>query len=49
MELNRDYMVGEGALPIEIPEGHLAQSSKNELVHCHDETGPHHEVSLSVF
>ena len=49
MELNRDYVAGEGALPIEILEGHLAQPSKNALVHCHDETGPHHEVSLYVF
>ena len=24
----------------EILEGHLAQPSKNALVHCHDETGP---------
>ena len=42
-------MVSEGALPFEILEGHLAQPSKNALVHCHDETGPRHEVSLSVF
>ena len=49
MELNQDYVVGEGALPIEIVEGHLAQPTKNALVHCQDETGPHHEVSRSVF
>ena len=49
MELNRDYMVDEGALSIEILEGHLAQPSKNALVHCQDETGPHHKVSLSFF
>ena len=39
MELNRDYMVGEGTLPIEILERHLAQPSKNALARCHDETG----------